>query len=251
MSAFIDLYNTTLSRVDELDEILDAGMDQKSAGRRAISNQLAKAQEEAVADVLSQFKAGIEDDSEDVKFGFYLAFMRGLRAEYEDEANAYCDSLVEKRPAQPVDMIELVKANEERSAAIAKLKPISEVIKMMDPELYEKLPDVPRRRSLGGAKGKRAVSYYSWNLDGEDFDGSLTELAKHIGYTRPADLRDQMKAAGINLTAPPATIEFTNPEGRKIVGIKDPNAPDWSASSNGNGEVDEDEDEDELEDATA
>ena len=76
MSAFIDLYNTTLSRVDELDEILDAGMDQKSAGRRAISNQLAKAQEEAVADVLSQFKAGIEDDSEDVKFGFYLAFMQ-------------------------------------------------------------------------------------------------------------------------------------------------------------------------------
>lgn len=245
--ALIPVYTDLMNRVTELDEILDAGLDTKSAGRRAVVNQLVKAQEESVVDALTQItrQLSVEGVTDDVKYGYYFALVKALRAEFEEPGLAYADSLVETRPTVEVDPRELEAANAERSDKVTAIKNLFAIIKLMDEEASNALDPVPRRRSLGGPKGKRAISFYTWNVNGVDFEGTLTEVAKQLGYEKPVALRDEMKEAGINLTKPPATINFETPGGDTIVGTRDPNAPEIAPDEPESDDDDDDDDENE------
>jgi hypothetical protein len=245
--AMLPVYNDLASRVAELDEILDAGLDTKSAGRRAVVNSLVKEQEARVDEAVKSFIEQLANADDAVKYGFYFGFVRGLRAEYEEAGQAYADSQVAERPQVQVDPAQLEIANKERSDKVTMMKNLFEIIKVLDPEEAEKLDKVPRRRSLGGPKGKRAISYYTWNVDGEDFDGTLGEVAKSLGYDKAVELRSEMKESGINLTTPPATINFTTPSGHVIVGTRDADAPENEPEEPDTDEADENEDEEETE----
>lgn len=239
------MFESLASRVKELDEVLDAASDQKGAGRRAVINQLVSSNQGMVDSVVSQFIEQFKSMDEAAKFGVYFGVLRGLRSEFDESGTAYAESLVESRPQVQVDPEEVKAANDERSDKVGQMKHLKAILEAIAPEDSADLK-VPRRRSTGGPRGKRAISYYSWTIDGEDFDGNLTEVAKKLGYNRPADLRDEMKAAEINLTKPKDVIEFTTSGGNVLVGTKSDDAPDWEEIPDEEG--DEDEDEDETED---
>lgn len=242
----LGMYEALNSRVKELDEVLDAASDQKGAGRRAVINQLVIAQDSTVKSIVAQFTEQFAAMDDEQKFGVYFGVLRGLRSEFDENGVAFAESLVEQRPVVTVDPAEVTLANEERSDKVGQMKHLKAILDAVAPEDAAELK-VPRRRSTGGPRGKRAISYYdnSWTIDGVSIEGSLTDVAKKLGYTRPADLRDEMKAANINLTKPADVIEFTTSGGNVLVGTKAADAPDWNDV-----DVEEDDDEDEDEDET-
>lgn len=241
----LGMFETLNSRVRELDEVLDAASDQKGAGRRAVINQLVTANQGMIDSVVAQFVEQLGQMDSEQKYGVYFGVLRGLRGQFDEPGTAYAESLVEQRPTIAVDPEEVKLANEERSDKVGQMKHLKAILEAVAPEDAAELK-VPRRRSTGGPRGKRAISYYSWTLDGAEFDGNLTELAKKLGYARPADLRDEMKSASINLTKPKDVIEFTTSGGNVLVGTKAADAPDWEEVDDSDEDDDEDEDEDEA-----
>lgn len=239
------MFEALNSKVKELDEILDAASDQKGAGRRAVINQLVTNNQTMVDSVTAQIVEGLADMTDEQKYGVYFGVLRGLRGTFDERGIEFANSLVETRPQVQVDPAEVTAANNERSDKVGQMKHLKAILEAVAPEEAVELK-VPRRRSTGGPRGKRAISWYAWTVDGNATDKNLTEIAKDMGYARPADLRDEMKAANINLTTPPDVIEFTTSGNVKLVGTKDANAPDWSEVDTENGD-DEDEDEDENE----
>lgn len=238
------MFEALSTRVKALDEILDAASDQKGAGRRAVINQLVSSNQSMVDSVVSQFIEQFKSMDDAQKFGVYFGVLRGLRSEFDETGTAYAESLVESRPQVQVDPEEVKIANDERSDKVGQMKHLKAILEAVAPEEAAELK-VPRRRSTGGPRGKRAISYYTWTIDGEDFEGNLTEVAKKLGYNRPADLRDEMKAAEINLTKPKDVIEFTTSGGNVLVGTKSADAPDWDEISDEDEDENGDEDEDE------
>jgi len=242
----LQMYATLDQRVKSLDEILDAASDQKGAGRRAVINGLVSTNQEMVDSVVAQFVEQFRQMDDAAKFGVYFGVLRGLRSEFDEPGIAYAESLVDSKPVVPVDPEDVKAANDERSAKVGQMKHLKAILDAVAPEESVDLK-VPRRRSTGGPRGKRAISYYTWTIDGEDFDGNLTEVAKKLGYERPANLRDEMKAAEINLTKPKDVIEFTTSGGNVLVGTKSADAPEWEEVSDEDSDEDEDDDETENE----
>jgi hypothetical protein len=238
----LGMFESLNGRVKELDEILDAASDQKGAGRRAVINQLVTASQETIDSVVAQFIEQLGQMDDEKRYGVYFGVLRGLRGEFDEPGTAFAESLVEQRPQITVDPAEVLAANNERSDKVGQMKHLKAILEAVAPEDAEGLK-VPRRRSTGGPRGKRAISYYTWTIDGAEFDGNLTEVAKKLGYARPADLRDEMKNAEINLTKPKDVIEFTTSGGNVLVGTKDADAPDWEDVPD---EADDDEDDDET-----
>jgi hypothetical protein len=239
----VQMYVGLREQVKQADEVLDAASDKESAGRRAYINTLVKASETRIASAMQSIMGQIVNDPDEAKYGFYFGLVRALRNEFDDKGTAFADEQVKSQPKIEISADELEKATAERQQYASQMKYLFEILKMLVPEnQLEELGKPPRKRSIGGPKGKRAISYYSWKVDGEDFDGTINELAKALGFERGVDLRNEMKDAGINLTRPPAEIIYETSNGKTIVGTRSADAPDWEES-----EVEEDEDEDEDE----
>lgn len=243
MADVLEMVKDALAKVEQLDEVIDSASDQKGAGRRAVINRLVNDNEGNVKDLVAQIVDGFADEPDQVKFGVYFGLKRELSSVFDEQALAFADSLVESRPeAEKASADEVKKANEERTKLVTVIKNLKGVLEVTDPAAAEGIK-VPRKRPTGGARGKRAISFYTWTKDGEPFDGGITDLAKALGYERPADLRDQMKAAEINLTKPPAVINFTTPAGVVLIGTRSADAPDFDSDEVDTDENGEDEDE--------
>jgi len=237
-----EMYDTATKRVEELDDLIDSASDSKGAGQRAVKNRLIADNEGNVKDLVVQISEGFADEDPQVKFGVYFGLLRELKNAFDEAATAYVDTLVETRPeVQKASDAEVAKAQEERGVLAGVIKHLVGILTVTNPELKDELK-VPRKRPVGGARGKRAISYYTWTVNGVAFEGGITELAKSIGYTdRPADLRDEMKKADIDLTNPPQVINFTTPSGVVLVGTKDSDAPDFSKAEKPENDEDDDE----------
>jgi len=248
----LQMYAGLEAKVKELDEVLDAASDQKGAGRRAVINQLVTNNQSQVDSIVAQFVAALAETPPEEKFGVYFGTLRGLRNEFDEPGLAYAESLVEEKPQVQVDPAEVTAANEERSTKVGMMKNLKAILDAVDKEAAAGLK-VPRRRSTGGPRGKRAISYYTvWTVDGVEFEGNINELAKSLGYVRPADLRDEMKKAdpAINLTKPPDTINFTTSGGNVLVSTKNADAPNWEELPDEESDEDDDEDETEAEETS-
>jgi len=250
VSPLVEMFRDSEAKVKALDEVLDAATDQKSAGRRAVINSLVANNEDEVNSIVEQFKAALAGSPPEHAFGVYFGVLRGLRNEFDENGVAYAESLVEQRPQVKVDPAEVERANADRSNKVEQLKHLRAILATSLSEEELEAFKVPRRRSMGGPRGKRAIGFYTWTVDGVPFEGNITELAKHLGYERPADLRDEMKVEVdgkplINLTKPPDVINFTTSGGNVLVGTKSADAPNWEEVPDEDADDDDDVDENE------
>jgi len=246
------MFYTAEKRVAELDEIIDGATDQKSAGKRAVVNGLIEGSKEAVSDFAGQVIGELDKDTvpEDVRFGVFFGLVRELNKKFLDAATAYAESLVKTRPIVEVDPAELDKASTERNDTALIMKNLLNILKMVDAERVEAEElKVPRKRSSGGPRGKRQLSFYSWTVNGAATENTLTEIAKSLGYEKAVELREEMKAAGLNLTKPGATIEFTTPSGAVLIGTRDADAPEPEDDTDDDDDTDTDEEVEVEEDA--
>ena len=235
-------------QIGEIDVVLDSLSGAQSAGKRAVINRLMKAVQDNIETVLAQLDkqvfATIEDD--DTFVGMYSGLVKSLENKYQDRQDAILESKTEEIKAETPNLSEdEVKAiTENRKELVMRFKATKEIFKTFGMPGVDTVPDPKKRTGSRGKRGPRAITLFTWTVDGirqtPDKD-SLTGVASENGYENSKALRDALREAGIDLKAPEDKIEFTLANGKALVGIKNVEDDD----------DDEDEDDDEVEDDAA
>jgi hypothetical protein len=216
VEALQGMWDALINQIRALDEQLDSALGGKSAGRRAIINALVKDNSKDIAEFIGDIRTQIFDNvdfSDDQKVAFYFGLVSGLKDAFDEKANAILEPKVKEVPdTPPIPAEELESIVKTRNDSLSSAKNVRELLTMFGVDVTEYV--VPRRRGGGGKRGVRAISKFTWSLDGERMPAdkdSLTAISKELGMEKSKILRDLMREAGINLTEPVDPIEFTVP----------------------------------------
>jgi hypothetical protein len=224
-------------KFDELQVTLDAidvKLDSRDGGattiRTAIVKDLIASTEENWSVVLNQLVEHLaaDDVTDEARIGFYYGLMRGLDKKYGKDAKKAIDTAVEHAPkVEPLITEEEVEPlMEQRKKVYAMIKSLRDMAELFGDDDLEEMP-APRRRGGApkGKRGKRALSYFTWEIEGTDYADLKEVIAAVPVYDRVADLTAAMRAAKIDTTKPGDEIEFELPDGRILKGTKSADAP--------------------------
>ena len=104
-----------------------------------------------------------------------------------------------------------------------------EIFKTFGMPGVDEVPDPKKRTGTRGKRGPRAISAFTWSVDGvrqSPEKDSLAGVAADNEYENAKVLRDAMRAAEIDLKEPEDRIEFRLANGKLLVGIKHEEEPD-------------------------
>jgi hypothetical protein len=212
--SFIDIYYTLMETLKEIDVQLDAAGDQKAAGKRKITNDLVEEFKDVWEPVVANLSKQLEAFEPNKRAGVYNGFVRALTKAFADETSAYVETLVpaEAEQTETVSPETLASLQKTRSELYAQVKAIVNIAKQLDGTELE----MPARRYGGvGKRGKRALSNYTFTVDGAEFK-NLSEVAKSNGYEKAAELTKALRDAKIDTTNPPKDFQFTLPNGKTL-----------------------------------
>jgi hypothetical protein len=207
-------YKKTWNAIAEIDEKLDAGSE--AAGKRKLTNELVENSrgewEEATNDLIKQMRES--DLSADKLAGIFYGIIRGLSSEFEDEAKTFIISQVEAAPkAEDTLSDEDKKALASERSELA--KQINQIIEMAGVfGEYEEGSEwaKPKRRGAVGKRGKRALTFYDWSVDGvevDEDDNSVKGVSVKLGFEKQADFTKALKDAEVDTTSPPDSFSVT------------------------------------------
>lgn len=224
-------------QIGEIDTVLDSLSGAQSAGKRAVINRLVKEVQENIEAVLSKLDEQVfaTIDNDDTFVGMYSGILRGLESKYQAHQDEVLESKAEEIKAETPDLSEdqIKEMTENRKELVMRFKATKEIFRTFGMPGVDTVPDPKKRTGSRGPRGPRAITQFTWEVDGvrqsPDKD-SLTGVASENGYENSKALRDALREAGIDLKNPEDKIEFTLSNGKSLVGIKT---------------VDEDDDEDE------
>ena len=240
-----ELHDDLHAKIDEIDEKLDSQVNQKTAGKRSIVNNLIENARGAWGPTSEQLISQLKKADADVQIGIYYGLLRALNTEFSKPLSEIVDEKAKDIPETPADTISdeiLKELSSARSELYAKVK---QLVDMNDTFGIGGAMRMPRRRTgARGKRGPRAITAFSWDVDGTSFD-KLKDVAEvYDQYEKTADLTKAMREAKIDLKNPPDRIEFNLPDGKILVGVKDPDkVPTEDTDDDGDAEVDDDGDE--------
>lgn len=232
---FEDMYKNFTATINDIDEVLDAAQGGRAAGKRAILNGLVSENQDAVDNAVNEFSNFLDSiEDENTRAAIYHGVVKGLGKKYDGTVESVLENLVKDVPeAPPVPEDKQKEMAEMRKILWDKVKSAREFLQMVgaNPEDY---PLPKTRRGGRGKRGARAISQYTWSLDGEKLTGdadSLLAISKSLGFEKKSQLTALMKASpgkdeagvdipGLNLTDPPDPIDFVlsvenSPDGRE------------------------------------
>lgn len=221
MSDVLNVYNTLKDQIEAIDEKLDSVQDSATAGKRKITNDLVSENEafwKIVSDsIIEQMKnEGITDEQ---RTAAYYGITRALTKEFGDTSEKFVEARVPAKPEGETPTIspeDLSALQESRKTLYQQVKVLADlVVQTGAAESLEEL-DVPGpRKGAVGPRGKRALSYYSFEVDGKTYD-KLTEVAQANGYEKVVELTKAFKAAEVNTTNPPRVFKVTLANGKEL-----------------------------------
>jgi hypothetical protein len=237
--------------IGEIDGVLDSLSGAQSAGKRAVINRLMKAVQDNIDIVFAKLDEQVFSDisDDDVFVGMYSGLVKSLESKYQPRQDAILESKAEEIKAEtPVLTEEQIKdLTDSRKELVMKFKATKEIFKTFGMPGIDEVPDPKRRTGSHGKRGPRAITQFTWTVDGvrqsPDKD-SLTGVASENGYENSKALRDALREAGIDLKNPEDKIEFTLSNGKALVGIK-------SVEDEDDDEDDDSEDDDETTEAVS
>ena len=214
--------------LDDIDEKLDSRDGGATTIRTAILKGLIADTEENWSTVLEQLVKHLDDAPDNAKIGFYYGLVRGLDKQFGSAAKKSIDAAVEQAPkVEPLISEEEVEPlMETRKKVYAMIKSIRDMAELFGDDDLDNMP--PPRRRGGAPKGKRGprqISFFTWEIEGNDYADLKEVIAAVPVYDRVADLTAAMRAAKIDTTKPGDTIEFELPDGRMLIGTKSADAP--------------------------
>lgn len=215
------------ARLSQAINAIDEKLDSRDGGTTGLKTKIIKERIDAtkpnVDAVLEQIVGQLSTVDQEVQIGFYYGLVRSLDATYGEIAKKFVDDLVENSP-KPEPLIteaEVAPLTEKRKEVYAQIKSVMDMAKVFGEDSFATM--TPPRRRGGAPKGKRGprlINLVSWSIDDVDFGTDIKAVVDALpNYDKVKELTDAMKAAKINVTQPPAKIEFTLPDGRVLVGI--------------------------------
>lgn len=243
----LEKYNECMEALNDLDEKLDS-RDGTGNIKTKIIKESIEATKENWESVANNLVGQLEDTNDDVKIGFYYGLMRQLDKVYSPVAKKYIDERVANAPkVEPLITVEQVpEVTEQRKEVYGRIKAIRAMAEAFDDPDLEKM-ETPRRRGGApkGKRGPRAISYFSWNIEDDEY-ASLKDVVEALPYyDKVSELTKALKAAGYNLTTPPAEITFELSDGRVLVGTNNAVDPDDDDDDDENDDSENEETDDE------
>lgn len=238
--------------VADADEKLDSLTDSESAGKRKITNDLVSKYENDWTPVASGLSSQFESMSVEALTGCLTGIVRSLHKTFDEKINAFVTEQAESAPkAEPlITEDEAATLSEKRTTAMGQLRNIRELALSMDTDADENewvLP--PVRRGGRGKRGKRALSYYNWSIDGEavaEDSNTPAGVAKLLGYDKAKEFTDVLRAAKVDTRKPP--VEFSvEANGKKVTAVR---GEDYPADEEIEDETSEEEVEEEVSEET-
>ncbi len=239
------MYSQLKSFIDEADEKLDSLSDTESAGRRKIGNDLMAATEEVWTPVVSGAVQQLGSMDQETRAGVYLGIIREFKKAFDKEVSDFLDSQVETAPkSEPlISADESKELQTSRSEAYKQLKQVVELAVQFG-EADENEWELPKvRRGSRGKRGKRALSFYTWSIDGEevaDESNSPAGVAKLLGFDKAGMFTQYLRDNGVNTSTPEDTFEVVYGE-FTVSAVRDADAPETSEDDEVDEEVDDDE----------
>lgn len=237
-----EMWDQLLTTCAEIDEKLDSRSDSKSATKRSIINGYITENEASWKSVVDQFVGQLGELPVEKLAGIYYGIVRGLDSAFSAKVSAHLDSTVESAPKiEPlISEEEVAPLTKIRSDIFSKLKSIKELASTFDQGEDWELPK--RRTGAKGKRGKRALSFFTWSVEGDDKE--YTKLAEIVelypAYDKVGDLTKAMREAGLNLTKPEGNLEFTLPDGKTLTGFNGISADDTPEDDDDDENGDED-----------
>jgi len=238
-------------KFDELQQtldVIDEKLDSRDGGtgtiRTAILKGMIAETEENWRKILNQLVEHLAGAPDRARIGFYYGLVRGLDKEFGKEAKKSIDAEVEQAPKiEPLISEEEVEPlMEQRKKVYAMIKSLREMAELFGDDDLEEMP-APRRRGGApkGKRGPRALSFFTWDIEGTEYASLKDVIAAVPIYDRVADLTAAMRAAKIDTSKPGDEIRFELPDGRILVGTKNADAP---ANADSDSDDDDDDDDD-------
>jgi len=238
------LHDELHAKIDEIDVVLDSQTDAKTAGKRSIVTGLIENAQKTWEPVSTQLIEQLSSAPTEVQIGIYYGLLRALNGKFSKSLGEAVEKMVEEIPETPTETIpeeELKKLSAARSEIYAKIKQLNEMNDTFGGGADMRM--ARRRAGAIGKRGPRAISSYVWTIDSTEFS-KLKEVAEaYDQYEKTADLTKAMRDAKIDLKNPSDRIEFTMPDGKILVGVKDTEKVVDPNESDDDNDPDEDEEE--------
>lgn len=245
----LQMYKELDTAIKALDEKLDSRDGGSTLLRSKIINDNIASTEANWTNVSNNIIGQLASAPEDVQIGFYFGLVRSLDKAYGDVAKKFVDAKVEAAPKlEPLIREDEVPAiTEQRKEVYTKIKAVINMAETFGDDSFTEMEN-PRRRGGApkGKRGPRAITYFTWTIDDKEYKTLKDVLEDLPVYDKVSELTKAIRATGVNLTVPPAKIEFTLPNGKVLVGIN--NAVD---DGDDDDETDETPDEESAEDTVS
>lgn len=217
-----EIYSQLHTLIVDIDEKLDASGDSTAATTRKVTNELIEEAKDqwtpASTAIVSQFEAM----SEDQKIGVYFGLIRALNSELGKPINELLKNKVEAMPKPeivPLTDEEKTTLEETRKGLVVKIKSVIEMAKNFGVEADMEMPK--RRTGKTGPRGKRALSFFTWSIEDKTYDKLRDVVEEYSEYSKVSELTKAMREVKIDTTNPGSKIEFTLPDGKVLVGVRD------------------------------
>lgn len=224
--------------IADIDVRLDQSAGSVPAAKRVVVDRRIEKYKDEIDGSTTQIGGFFESEelAEDPdKFAAYVVGFKRFFSKYDDRLESWFNDHNDEVQAALVKLTpeEIAALTENRKEKLKMFRGLREILGMFA-EDTSMIPEPKGRRGVRGKRGPRAISLFSWEVDGvrqpAEFD-SLTAVADQNGYEKSKDLRDAIKAdivdengdvvkKGYDLANPPDRIEFVMKNGKTLVGVK-------------------------------
>lgn len=211
-------YKKLMIEVNGIDELLDAASD--TSGKRKFTNTLVEAQEDQWKPAVDNLTTQMQSMTEEQRAGVFYGMIRAFTSTFKEQIDKWIEESVASRPKEEVEVVsddDKKKLQERRSELSKQVNAIIDMAYTFGDASgdQENAPDPnwpkPKiRRGAFGKRGPRALSFYTWAVDGIGMEGdenSNKGVSQKLGFEKVSEFTKALKDAGIDTTNP--DDEFT------------------------------------------
>jgi len=204
-------YEKLTEQVATIDEQLDAGSE--AAGIRKLTNTLVEANKAEWGAVVPSLAEELRNMEPAERAGNFYGFIREVSKLFKEEVDNWLKAEVENQPKSDtpeVSEAEKKSLSEARTALVKQIKMIVEMATLFNEIDPAKPWAIPARRGATGKRGKRALSLFTWQVDGVQMpstEDSVKGVSQKLGFEKQAEFTKALIAAGIKTATPEDEFE--------------------------------------------
>lgn len=213
------MYEEMMSKIEEIDIVLDSLDDTTGAGKRKIASDLVEKTESIWSTPAQNIISQLQNLDDETLVGVFRGIRSELDKAFDEKTKQTIDTLVEEAPkVEPLCTPEEATVfSDQRSALYQNIKMAVKLAETMDGVTLA----MPKsRRGSRGKRGPRAMSLMVWSINGEELDAEkFKDVAIAAGFEAGKELTAYLKSKDVDTTNPEGgQISVELPDGRTLDG---------------------------------